>query len=155
MGQMTAHRKPRVLVVDDEQLIADTLSTILSRAGYDARTAYCGEKAIEAALSFEPDLLISDVMMPDITGIEAAIKICIVRPSCKVLFFSGQAASIDLLEEINLQDHKFEMLLKPVRPADLLARLHRILPISDELDVGGADAQVAKSKGGPAHRPRF
>lgn len=152
---MTAHRRPRVLVVDDEQLIADTLSTILSRAGYDTRTAYCGEAAIEAALSFEPDMLISDVMMPDITGFEAAIKIRIAQPSCKVLFFSGQAASIDLLEEINLQDHKFEMLLKPVRPADLLARLKRILPISDELDDGDADAQIAKSKGGPAHRPRF
>lgn len=137
---MNARRKPRVLVVDDEQIIANTLAMILSRDGYDARTAYCGETAVEIAARFEPDMLISDVMMPGITGMEAAIKIRAVLPSCKVLLFSGQSAAVNLLKVARAQDHEFEILIKPVHPADLLARLHTELPILDEARVGDHEA---------------
>jgi CheY-like chemotaxis protein len=132
---MTDLRKPKVLIVDDEQIIANTLAMILSRAGYDALTAYCGETAVEVALRFEPDMLISDVFMPGITGIEAAVQIRADCPACKVLLFSGQAASINMLEMARSQDHQFEILLKPVHPADLLARLGKILPTSVEAQV--------------------
>lgn len=133
---MNVSRKPRVLVVDDERIIANTLAMILTRAGYDALTAYCGETAVEAAPRFEPDLLISDVIMPGITGIEAAIQIRAAQPTCKVLLFSGQAASINLLEMARSQVNEFEILLKPVHPADLLARLGKMLPISESAGVG-------------------
>ena len=65
--------KSKVLVADDEQVIANTLAIILNQAGFEARAVYSGEKAIEALDSFEPDMLISDVIMPGMTGIEAAI----------------------------------------------------------------------------------
>jgi CheY-like chemotaxis protein len=84
---------------------------------------YSGEKAVETAKSLKPDMLISDVIMTDLNGIDAAIKIRSLLPSCKILLFSGQAATADLLDRARVQGHEFEILAKPVHPQDLLARL--------------------------------
>ena len=115
--------KPRVLVADDEQVIANTLAIILNQAGFEARAVYSGEKVIEALESFRPDMLISDVIMTGMTGIEAAIAVRKKMPGCKVLLFSGQAATADLLEKARADGHEFEILAKPVHPTDLLAKL--------------------------------
>jgi CheY-like chemotaxis protein len=120
---MPAGKKPRVLVVDDEQVIADTLAKILDLNGYDASAVYSGTAAVESARTLQPDLVISDVIMQDMNGIEAAIHIRGFLPSCKILLFSGQAATADLLENARAQGHEFEILAKPVHPADLLAKL--------------------------------
>jgi CheY-like chemotaxis protein len=120
---MHAAKKPRVLVVDDEQVIADTLAKILDLNGYEASAVYTGTAAVESARSLQPDLIISDVIMPDMDGIQAAIKIRGFLPNCKILLFSGQAATADLLENARAQGHEFEILGKPVHPSDLLAKL--------------------------------
>jgi CheY-like chemotaxis protein len=117
--------KPRVIVVDDEHVIADTLATILNRAGFDAIAAYTGLQAVELARTTKPDLIISDVIMPDMNGIEAAILIRGFLPSCKVLLFSGQAATADLLSNARASGHEFEILAKPLHPQDLLAKLRQ------------------------------
>jgi CheY-like chemotaxis protein len=115
--------KPRVLVADDERVIADTLAIILSQAGYNASAVYSGTSAVEQAKAVKPDLVISDVIMPDMNGIDAAIKIRAALPACKILLFSGQAATADLLENARQRGHEFEILAKPVHPQDLLAKL--------------------------------
>jgi CheY-like chemotaxis protein len=115
--------KPKVLVADDERVIADTLVIILNQAGFDATAVYSGEKAIEMAGTLKPDMLISDVIMPDINGIDAAITVRKILPTCKILLFSGQAATADLLDRARGQGHEFEILAKPVHPQDLLAKL--------------------------------
>ena len=115
--------KPKVLVADDEQVIANTLAIILNQAGFEARAVYSGEKVLEALDSFQPDMLISDVIMTGMTGIEAAIATRQQMPSCKILLFSGQAATSDLLEEASRSGHDFELLCKPVHPTDLLRSL--------------------------------
>ena len=120
---MAEKAKPRVLVADDERVIADTLAIILNQAGYNASAVYSGNAAVEQAQALKPDLLISDVIMPDMNGIDAAIKIRALVPTCKILLFSGQAATADLLENARLQGHEFEILAKPVHPQDLLAKL--------------------------------
>jgi len=117
--------KPKVLVVDDERVIADTLAIILNQSGFDASAVYTGTAAVERARSVRPDLIISDVIMPDMNGIEAAINIRKFLPECKILLFSGQAATADLLEAARSQGHEFEILAKPVHPQDLLAKLRR------------------------------
>jgi CheY-like chemotaxis protein len=122
-GEMTETRKMKILVADDERIIADTLVIILNQAGFDARAVYSGESAVELAQSFQPDMLISDVVMQGITGIEAAIQVRSKLPLCKILLFSGQAATTDLLEEARRRNYEFEILSKPVHPADLLAKL--------------------------------
>ena len=119
----TTALKPRVLVADDEQVIANTLAIILNQAGFEARAVFSGEKAVEALDTFQPDMLISDVIMTGITGIEAAIITRQRLPKCKILLFSGQAATADLLEKARTQGHEFEILAKPVHPTDLLAKL--------------------------------
>src|SRR5580704_12386240 len=120
---MQAGKRPKVLVVDDEQVIADTLAKILDINGYDASAVYSGLSAVESARALQPDLIISDVIMQDMDGIEAAIKIRAFLPSCKILLFSGQAATADLLENARSQGHDFEILAKPVHPSELLAKL--------------------------------
>ena len=115
--------KPKVLVADDERVIADTLAMILNQSGFDARAVYSGEKAVEMASTFAPDMLITDVIMADLNGIDAAIMIRALLPKIKILLFSGQAATADLLEKARAKGYEFEILAKPVHPQDLLSRL--------------------------------
>ncbi|HUY81079.1 MAG TPA: response regulator [Acidobacteriaceae bacterium] len=115
--------KPKVLVADDERVIADTLAIILNQSGFEATAVYSGERAVEVAEELRPDMLISDVIMTDLNGIDAAIRVREMLPSCKILLFSGQAATADLLERAQEKGHQFEILAKPVHPQDLLAKL--------------------------------
>ena len=121
----TTTQKPRILVADDERVIADTLAMILNQSGFEARAIYSGEGALELAESFQPDMLISDVIMADLNGIDAAIRIRKLLPAIKVLLFSGQAATADLLEKARKEGYEFDILAKPVHPQDLLARLRK------------------------------
>jgi CheY-like chemotaxis protein len=79
--------KPKVLVADDERVIADTLAMILNQSGFEARAVYSGEKAVELAPVFEPDMLISDVIMAGLNGIDAAIRVRSLLPGIKILLF--------------------------------------------------------------------
>jgi CheY-like chemotaxis protein len=115
--------RPKVLVVDDERVIADTLAMILNQSGFQAQPIYSGEGAVELASTFEPDMLISDVIMADLNGIDAAIRIRELLPKIKILLFSGQAATADLLDNARKQGYEFEILAKPVHPQDLLNKL--------------------------------
>lgn len=112
-----------VFVVDDEAVIAQTLAMILNQAGFHASAFDHPEKAIAASAELTPDLLISDVMMPGMTGVELAIHFRKIHPECRVLLFSGQAATADLLEKARAEGYDFDLLSKPVHPADLLAKL--------------------------------
>jgi CheY-like chemotaxis protein len=119
-------RQPRVFVVDHEQVIASSLATILRQLGFDATSYTEPLKALKAARSGAPDLLISDVVMPVLSGIELAIQLQELCPGCKVLLFSGQAATAGLLETARANGHDFELLLKPVHPKDLLREIQKV-----------------------------
>jgi CheY-like chemotaxis protein len=122
-----APQRPIILVVDDESVIADTLTEILSRNGYAAMAAYDAYDAIETALLTPPELLIADVMLPGMTGIDLAIKIKHIFPDCKVLLFSGQAETVDLLNAAARSGHRFKLLGKPIHPSDLLVNVSKSL----------------------------
>jgi CheY-like chemotaxis protein len=115
--------KHRVIVVDDEETIATTLAIILNQEGFEARAVFSGEQAIELLDSFRPEMMIADVVMPGMTGIEVAITVRSRLPDCKILLFSGQAATANLLEQAKVQGHEFEIVAKPIHPTDLLAKL--------------------------------
>jgi CheY-like chemotaxis protein len=121
------NRRPVVLVADDERLIADTLSAILSLNGYAPMTAYDGVTALELASLIPPEVLITDVMMPRMNGIDLAIHIKQTVPDCEVVLFSGQAQTVDLLEPARLAGHVFTLLSKPVHPEVLLERVAKCL----------------------------
>ena len=115
--------KLRILVADDEQMIANTLTLILNRSGFEACAVYSGEAAVSALSTFQPDVVISDVVMPGMTGIDAAIVVRSQRPSCKILLLSGQAATADLLQDARARGYSFEIIAKPIHPEDLLDKL--------------------------------
>jgi DNA-binding response OmpR family regulator len=115
--------RPVVLVVDDESAIADTVTEILTRSGYAATAAYDGNEALETALVTPPELLITDVVLPGMTGIELAITVKRIFPDCKILLFSGQAATSDLMASARSDGHHFTLLTKPIHPKDLLLRV--------------------------------
>jgi DNA-binding response OmpR family regulator len=114
---------PVAFVVDDERVIADTLAMILNGAGFRALPFSDPLDALAAASTEPPNLLITDVVMPNMNGIQLAIRFRETYPECKVLLFSGQAATGDLLERARQQGHDFDILAKPVHPKDLLAKL--------------------------------
>jgi CheY-like chemotaxis protein len=115
----------RIFVVDDEFVIAATLASILKSHGFDATSYTDPLDALKSARDNPPDLLICDVMMSAMTGIELAIEVQKFCEDCKVLLFSGQAATADLLQAARAQGHDFELILKPIHPGDLLKKIHR------------------------------
>lgn len=116
----TLQNSRRVLILDDEQIIANTLVMILNRNGFEAQAVYTAQDAISTAAQLSPDVLISDVIMEGMTGIDAAIRISQLVPGCRIILFSGQAATADLLEQAEASGHHFEILAKPIHPRLLL-----------------------------------
>lgn len=111
---------PRILVVDDEELIADTLTEILKRNGFNAMGTYSGKQALQIARRFKPDYLLADVLMPFMNGIELAIQIRKSNAKARILLFSGHANSADLLDEARLNGNDFDVVAKPIHPDRLL-----------------------------------
>ena len=123
---MVSQQQPKVFVVDDERVIAFTLATILTQSGFIAIAFTNPLEALQAAETDCPDLLISDVVMPELSGIDLAIQTRVLCSACKVLLFSGMAATSDLLEVARKNGHNFELLSKPVHPADLLDAIRKL-----------------------------
>ncbi len=114
---------PKILVVDDERRIADTLGEILELAGFHVAIAYDGWEALERAARFHPDYLLSDVLMPQMNGVELAIAIRKTYPSAKILLFSGQAGISEILLDGQKQGFEFELVAKPIHPSKLIELL--------------------------------
>ena len=112
-----------ILVVDDEPLIANTLVAILRTKNYTACAAYSGHEAMEIAEGMLPDILLTDVMMPGMSGIDLAVSFAELIPACKVLLFSGHAHLDHMLEDPRYTVHNFHLLSKPIHPDELLAEL--------------------------------
>jgi DNA-binding NtrC family response regulator len=117
-----------VMVVDDEPLVADTLAVILTHAGYRAVRAYDAKTALEMASVRAPDLLISDVAMPQMNGVELALGMVSLVPACKVVLFSGHARSVDLMRAYDA-GHDFPLMAKPMHPTEMLGQVAKSLAL--------------------------
>lgn len=110
----------RILVVDDERLLADTLSAVLRIGGFEVRVVYKGEDAIAASSSYRPDIVLSDYFMPPgMNGIEACVRIKQILPACRIIMLSGHPLRQELAAYQN-KGYSFLSLTKPVRPDRLL-----------------------------------
>jgi DNA-binding NtrC family response regulator len=118
--------EPVVLVVDDEPLVADSLAAILKLAGYTAVTAYSGLSALGLAISLRPALVISDVAMPQMNGVELAIAVLKQSPDCSVLLFSGHATVKDLAPAREA-GYDLTLLSKPLHPEEMLKHVSKNL----------------------------
>jgi DNA-binding NtrC family response regulator len=108
--------REHILVVDDERVIADTLAAILRMNGYQARAVYSAKDALTAAREVPPHFLISDVMMPEMNGIELALQFSTDFPKCRVLLMSGNISTAGLLAESERQGNTHTILAKPIHP---------------------------------------
>ena len=109
-----------ILIVDDEPAIAESLSAVFTHTGYVVRTALSAEEAIETVAAWEPDLAILDVNLPHMNGIELAVVLRDNHPRCRLVLFSGHAATPALAEEAAKKGNFFEILSKPVHPLFML-----------------------------------
>lgn len=117
----------RVLVVDDELLIARTVTSILNANGFEALEAFSGEDALEKARQMQPDIVLTDVLMPRMTGVELGMRLRDELPNARILLFSGQAATSELMRRAQEQGYHFELFPKPIHPDDLIARLRGLI----------------------------
>ncbi|HEY1894986.1 MAG TPA: response regulator [Terracidiphilus sp.] len=117
----------KILIVDDEPTIADTLALIFAASEYEAKTAYSAEQALEMLEQWRPNLAVIDVVLPGMNGIEFAIFLKASYPACQFLLFSGQPGTSGLLEEARKKGHLFEILAKPVHPTFMLATVSDML----------------------------
>jgi len=125
---MPRKSKPSIFVVDDEPTIASTLALILNSSGFSATAFTDPMEALQSAQAQCPDFLISDVVMPKLNGIDLGVQFKAIFPSCRILLFSGQAGTADLMESARKSGHNFNLLAKPVHPKDLLAAIEAIDP---------------------------
>jgi CheY-like chemotaxis protein len=122
----------RILIIDDEATIADTLALIFSSSGYEAKTAYSAEQALETLEDWRPNLAIIDVVLPGMNGIEFAIFLKASYPDCQFLLFSGQPGTSGLLEDAKKKGHLFEILAKPLHPTYMLATVAGMLTTCED-----------------------
>jgi len=121
----------KILVVDDEPAIVESLTEILEAAGYDVATAASGEEALRRAEQFSPEILLTDVLMPAMNGFELSLRVKQILPECRLLLFSGQASTAQLAKEASgtftRMGYRFELLPKPLHPDALLKVLEESL----------------------------
>jgi DNA-binding response OmpR family regulator len=116
-----------IFVVDDEQRISETLAIILQHNGFTVTSFTNPIEALKQAAEASPNLLLSDVVMPELSGLDLAVSVKEKCPDCKILLFSGQAETIDLLRAAREQGHDFPLVSKPIHPTDLLRRIRDLI----------------------------
>jgi CheY-like chemotaxis protein len=127
MPVSTASGQHLILVVDDETSITMTCSAIFEAHGYRTVTANDGQAALQKALELRPDLVFSDVVMPRMNGVSLAIALTKQLPETRILLFSGNTATADILADARTQGYSFRILAKPVPIPEMLEAVRSTL----------------------------
>jgi two-component system response regulator AtoC len=114
---------PRVLVVDDEENLRLVLKTILKRAGYEVDVAVSGEDALEKVESFGPDVILTDVRMPKMSGLDLLATLRAKQSSATVIVMSAYG-SVDLAIEA-MKAGAYDYVQKPFKPDEILLTLRK------------------------------
>lgn len=118
----------RILVVDDEFLVADTLGLIFRKHGFDTKVAYSASSALKTARDFVPELLLCDITMPGTNGIELMADVHRELPDCRFLVLTGYHSNVDRVrEETSRLRRKPHVFTKPCNPEDLLREAGQML----------------------------
>jgi two-component system, OmpR family, response regulator len=125
MNGRTADTEARVLVVDDEDYIADLLSTGLKFVGFDVRTASGGQEALTLARDWKPDLLVLDVMMPDVDGFEVTRRLRSEGRHVPVLFLTARDSVEDKVTGLTIGGDDY--VTKPFSLEEIVARVRAML----------------------------
>jgi CheY-like chemotaxis protein len=118
----------RVLVVDDDRLVADTISLVFRANGFEAEATYSAAEGLERARTFDPELLLMDITMPERTGLELAEDMHRERPGCKLLLLTAYSSNLAKVQSMSAQmKRELRVLSKPVRPEELLEHASEML----------------------------
>jgi|TARA_B110000116_G_scaffold264291_1_gene271934 two-component system alkaline phosphatase synthesis response regulator PhoP len=133
----------KILLVDDESDILDFLSYNLKSIGYDVRVANNGEEGVKTALEFKPDLILLDMMMPEMDGIETCEKIREVDELKSVVIAFLTARGEDYSQIAGFNAGADDYILKPIKPKVLMSRVKALLKRGG-LDNAGVSRSVIK-----------
>src|SRR6476659_1570697 len=122
---MSLKRKKRVLAIDDEPAMTEWLKILLEHAGYDVRTALIGTRGEELFKTWRPDAVITDMMLPDVDGIELVRKFKQLDPEAEVIVITGQGNIPRSVEAVKAG--AFDFLEKPVDAERLLDKLEKAI----------------------------
>jgi CheY-like chemotaxis protein len=110
----------KVLIVDDEPVFVDTFAMILGQFGYQVLKAYSGEQALEILENLRPDLLLADIVMYEINGVEVAMAARQRWPDCIIFLTTGHWGNLGLIEPATAAGFEFHLLGRPIHPRDLM-----------------------------------
>ncbi|MBW4040257.1 MAG: response regulator [Acidobacteria bacterium] len=120
--------KQRVLIVDDDHLVADTLNWIFRANGYESEAVYSAADGLERARTFDPVLLLCDITMPEQNGLELAETVQHEMPQCKLLMLTAYAGNIAKAEQQATRTRRpLKLLSKPCRPELLLREAFNLI----------------------------
>ena len=133
----------KILVADDEKSIRLTVSQALSSQGYEVATAVDGNTALEQLQASSPDLLLLDIQMPGMDGIEVLQKAIAQQPSLKVVMVSAHGSVDNAVEAMKLG--AIDYLQKPFTPKELRELVSRVLN-REAVPADDYDAQIASAR---------
>jgi len=139
--------KTRVLLVDDEKEFVEALSERLSLRDYDVTTSLSGDDAVEKVKNHLFDVIILDVLMPGMSGIETLREIKKIKPLIEVIMLTGNATVETAIEGLKLG--ALDFLLKPCETDDLVAKIDRAYEKKAEHDERIRAAKVAEIVSSP------
>ena len=116
-------RPKRVLIIDDEEHIANTLAAMLHNLGYETAAVHDAISGLAHCENWVPDLIITDVVMPGMNGVEVGLVARQLYPHCKILLLSEVAGGSEFLKEARQNGYDFELVEKPLPLSALLARV--------------------------------
>src|SRR6187431_2996458 len=122
---MSLKRKKRVLAIDDEPSMTEWLKILLEHAGYEVRTALIGTRGEEIFRTWRPDAVVTDMILPDIDGIELVRKFKQLNPEAEVIVITGQGNIPRSVEAVKAG--AFDFLEKPVDAERLLDKLEKAI----------------------------
>ncbi len=138
----------KILIIEDEKILADSLKTLLESKGFEVEAVYDGETGKEYALLGIYDLLILDVMMPEMDGYEVARQVRSQRCSTPILMLTAKSEVEDRIRGLNSGADYY--LTKPFYTAELLACINALLRRQgnqvDELVFGNTSLDLSSSK---------
>src|SRR5271169_1523093 len=117
--------KGRILIIDDEEIIRESCRRVIEPAGYEVRTAKEGREGLQLLNAGRVDLVLTDLKMPDIDGIEVLIKIKENWPDTQVIIMTGYGTVNTAVRAMKMG--VFDYIEKPFSPDDLLALVDRAL----------------------------
>lgn len=120
----------RVLVVDDDRLVADTLTLVFTKSGFEAKTSYSADHALVCARDFQPNLMLCDVTMPGRDGLTLVSDITRELPACRIIVLTGFYSNLKKVrEQTSSMARRVGILTKPCQPSDLLREAADLLAI--------------------------